>query len=73
VQGMDMSVLPRMSAEDVVQAALSALEKGEVACAPGLDDVSLWENLAASQLQVMFGGGKPQLAERYARSEEETT
>jgi len=64
VQGMDMSVLPRMSSEDVVQAALAALEAGEVTCAPGVDDPELWTRLAEAQTGVIFAS-KPELAPRY--------
>nr|WP_229841640.1 hypothetical protein [Streptomyces brasiliensis] len=36
-----MSVVPRMSAEDVVTAGLRGLELGEVVCAPGVEDAGL--------------------------------
>ncbi len=36
-QGMDLSAIPRMSAEDVVSASLQGLTLGEVVCAPGVD------------------------------------
>src|SRR5581483_2876082 len=39
VQGMDTSKMPpRMAPEDVVQASLSALAKGEVICIPAVED-----------------------------------
>jgi hypothetical protein len=40
-QGIDMSAVPRMSAQDVVTASLRGLELGEVLCAPGVEDTSL--------------------------------
>jgi short-subunit dehydrogenase len=40
-QGLDMSKVPRMSAEDVVTASLKGLERGEVVCAPGVDQFRL--------------------------------
>jgi len=64
VQGMDMSMLPRMSSEDVVQAALAAHAAGEVTSSPGFDDAALWSRLAEAQTGVMFSG-KPELAPRY--------
>ena len=65
VQGMDMSALPRMSSEDVVQASLAALANGEVVSCPAVDDVSRWDELAGAQqnlFQLQFGAG---LAPRY--------
>ena len=61
---MDLSSIPRMSAEDVVTASLRSLEIGEVICAPGLErsdllDIAFQADLAA------FGAQSPQLAERY--------
>jgi uncharacterized protein len=38
---MDLSALPRMSADDVVSACLRGLELGEVVCAPGVNDDGL--------------------------------
>lgn len=58
VQGMDFSAIPRMSSEDVVQTALSALAAGEVVCSPGVEDVAKWDELAAMQedlFQLQFG------------------
>lgn len=63
-QGMDLSALPRMSAEDVVTASLRGLELGEVVCAPGVEDVSLLDKVFQADLAA-FGGQSPQLASRY--------
>src|SRR3712207_5982518 len=41
VQGMDLSAVPRMTAEDVVTASVRGLELGEVVTAPGVEDASL--------------------------------
>ena len=63
-QGMDLSALPRMSAEDVVTANLKALVSGEVVCAPGVESAALLHATVAANLAA-FGGQSPQLAERY--------
>lgn len=63
-QGMDMSAVPRMSAQDVVTASLRGLEFGEVVCAPGVEDASLLHAVFAADVAA-FGGQRPQLASRY--------
>ena len=63
-QGLDLSAVPRMSAEDVVTAALRGLELGEVVCAPGVDDAGLLEAVFQADLAA-FGGQSTELAERY--------
>lgn len=66
VQGMDLSALPRMSAEDVVTAALRGIELGETVIAPGVEDVSLLGRVFDADLAA-FGGQSPTLASRYRR------
>ncbi|NGN65222.1 SDR family NAD(P)-dependent oxidoreductase [Streptomyces sp. A7024] len=63
-QGLDLSALPRMSAEDVVTAGLRGLELGEVVCAPGVEDASLLDQVFAADLAA-FDGQRPELASRY--------
>jgi short-subunit dehydrogenase len=63
-QGMDMSAVPRMSAQDVVTASLRGLELGEVVCAPGVEDTGLLDTVFAADLAA-FAGQSPQLASRY--------
>jgi len=63
-QGLDLSAIPRMSAEDVVTASLRGLELGEVVCAPGVEDSSLLEAVFQADL-IAFGAQSPELAERY--------
>jgi uncharacterized protein len=65
VQGMDMSVRPRMSAADVVTASLAALGQGEVLCVPTLDDASLLGRLADAQRAVLATSAPAKLAARY--------
>ncbi|TNC29161.1 SDR family NAD(P)-dependent oxidoreductase [Amycolatopsis alkalitolerans] len=63
-QGMDLSAVPRMSAEDVVTASLRGLELGEVVVAPGVDDASLLDAVFDADLAA-FGAQRPELAARY--------
>ncbi|MFJ8751930.1 SDR family NAD(P)-dependent oxidoreductase [Streptomyces sp. NPDC102441] len=63
-QGLDMSVVPRMSAEDVVTASLRGLELGEVVCAPGVEDGNLLDSVFQADLAA-FGGQSSDLASRY--------
>jgi short-subunit dehydrogenase len=41
-QGLDLSAVPRMSADDVVTASLRGLQLGETVCTPGIENASLW-------------------------------
>ncbi|WP_371774170.1 SDR family NAD(P)-dependent oxidoreductase [Streptomyces sp. NBC_01438] len=66
-QGLDMSAVPRMSAEDLVTGALRGLELGEVVSAPGVEDPGLLQDVFAADLAA-FGGQSPQLATRYRSS-----
>lgn len=63
-QGMDLSSVPRMSAEDVVTASLRGLDLAEVVCAPGVEDDHLLQAVFGADLAV-FGAQSPQLATRY--------
>jgi short-subunit dehydrogenase len=67
-QGLDLSAVPRMSAEDVVTASLRGLELGEVVCAPGVEDASLLDAVSRADLAA-FGTQSPQLATRYRPAE----
>ncbi|WP_375287095.1 SDR family NAD(P)-dependent oxidoreductase [Sphingomonas sp.] len=68
-QGMDLSALPRMTAEDVVTASLAGLALGEVVCAPGVEDVGLLDGARRANLTA-FGGQSPTLATRYRQQAE---
>lgn len=67
VQGLDLSSVPRMSAEDVVTASLRGLELGEVVCAPGVEDTALLSTVFQADLAA-FGGQSTSLASRYRAS-----
>lgn len=66
-QGLDLSAVPRMSAEDVVTASLRALELGEVVCAPGVESSDLLDTAFQAALDA-FGAQSPRLAGRYLPS-----
>jgi uncharacterized protein len=63
-QGLDLSAVPRMSAEDVVSASLRGMQLGEVVCAPGVEDADLLQAVFKADLAA-FGGQSPELATRY--------
>jgi short-subunit dehydrogenase len=63
-QGLDLSTVPRMSADDVVTASLRGLELGEAVCAPGVERSDLLDAAFQAGLAA-FGGQAPQLAGRY--------
>ena len=63
-QGMDLSAMPRMTADDVVTASLRGLELGEVVCAPGVERPDLLQAVFDADLAA-FGGQSPKLAQRY--------
>ncbi|KJS35731.1 MAG: short-chain dehydrogenase [Hyphomonas sp. BRH_c22] len=63
-QGLDLSAVPRMSADDVVTASLRGLAIGEVLCAPGVERVDLLDAVFKAEL-VAFAAQAPRLAERY--------
>lgn len=62
-QGLDVSKVPRMSAEDVVTASLRGLQLGEVVCAPGVEREELFQAVFQGNLAV-FGAQSPELASR---------
>ena len=66
-QGMDLSAIPRMSADDVVTASLQGLALGEVVCAPGVERSDLVDAMVQAGLAA-FGAQAPQLARRYRPS-----
>ncbi|MFE1953641.1 SDR family NAD(P)-dependent oxidoreductase [Streptomyces sp. NPDC059524] len=63
-QGMDLSGVPRMTADEVVAASLRGLELGETVCAPGVEDVGLLDAAFQADLAA-FGAQSPELAARY--------
>lgn len=66
-QGIDLSKIPRMSADDVVTASLKGLVLGEVICAPGVERSELLDAVCNADLAA-FTAQTPQLAARYRSS-----
>lgn len=64
VQGLDLSAVPRMSADEVVTAALKGIALGEGVIAPGVEDSGLLEAVFAAELAAL-AGQSPELASRY--------
>jgi len=64
VQGMDLSAVPRMSADDVVSATLAGIALGEAVIAPGVEDPRLLPAVFDAELAA-FGGQSPAVASRY--------
>jgi short-subunit dehydrogenase len=63
-QGLDLSAVTRMSADDVVTASLRGLDLGEVVCAPGVERADLLDAVFTADLAA-FAAQSPQLAARY--------
>jgi short-subunit dehydrogenase len=63
-QGLDLSKMPRMSADDVVTASLRGLAMGEILCAPGVEKPDLLDAVFKADLAA-FAAQSPQLATRY--------
>jgi NADP-dependent 3-hydroxy acid dehydrogenase YdfG len=62
---LDMSQVPRLEAEAVVQASLIALDTGEVVCIPTLDDPHLSAARDEAQAELVRRAFPPNLAARY--------
>ncbi|NGO68551.1 SDR family NAD(P)-dependent oxidoreductase [Streptomyces boncukensis] len=63
-QGMNLSAIPRMSADDLVTGTLRGLELGEAVIAPGVEDYQLLTDVFTADLAA-FGGQSPDVANRY--------
>lgn len=68
-QGLDLSKVARMSADDVVTASLRGLDLGEIVCAPGVERQELLQAAFDASLSA-FGAQSSQLAERYRTGDE---
>jgi short-subunit dehydrogenase len=67
-QGLNLTAVPRMSADDVVTASFRGLARGEVICAPGLERSDLLDAICTADLAA-FAAQAPQLAARYRTPE----
>ncbi len=64
-QGIDLSAVPRMQADLVVQASLADLDAGVVVCVPGLADLTALERYTAACSEVAAAARATTLPARY--------
>jgi short-subunit dehydrogenase len=67
-QGIDLSAVPRMEPEMIVEASLQDLERGEVLCIPGLTDESVRDRFLAAERELLQFTRTTELPARYQRS-----
>ncbi len=65
IGGGSLAGVPLMSAEDVAQAIVVGLERGETVCAPTLEDAALLERLSKLQQAAVTAARSTELAARY--------
>ena len=65
VQGMDLSKVPRMTADDAARASLAGLRLGEVVTVPTLEDASALAKLAEAERAVLSTSRSTTAAPRY--------
>lgn len=64
-QNMDMSGRPRLEPEQVVQASLIGLERGELVCLPSVEESDKLQRHDDAEIDVLMDGMRPTLAPRY--------
>lgn len=64
-QNMDMSGRPRLEPEQVVQASMLGLERGELVCIPTLEDMDAVRRHDDAEIAILTGGMRASLAERF--------
>jgi short-subunit dehydrogenase len=69
VQGMDLSDVPRMSADDVARGALAGLARGEVVCVPAMENPEALGAVSQAQQAVFASSRTTTLAARYRTPE----
>ena len=65
-QNIDMSHMPRLEPEQIVQASLVGLARGEIVCIPTLEDAELLKRRDEAELELLRSGMRPDLAARYS-------
>jgi short-subunit dehydrogenase len=65
-QGMDLSRVPRMSAEDLVRGSLADLDAGVLVSVPALEEPATFREIEAAQGKLLSQSLRPTLAGRYA-------
>jgi short-subunit dehydrogenase len=64
-QGMDLSAVPRMEPEDVVEASLADLERGAVVSIPGLAELDAYARLEGAEEELVAAARTAALPGRY--------
>ena len=64
-QNMDLSGRPRLEPEEIVNASMIGLERGEVVCIPTLEETDLLQHHDHAVGEVLAAGMRPALAQRY--------
>jgi short-subunit dehydrogenase len=67
-QGMDLSRVPRMEPQLVVEASLADLANGVVVSIPGLGELEAYVHLEAADRELLAAAREVELAERYRRA-----
>jgi short-subunit dehydrogenase len=67
-QGMDLSRIPRLSAEELVRGSLADLEAGVLVSIPTVEDPAIFGEIAAAQGHLMAQALRPALAPRYGKA-----
>ena len=65
-QNMDVSHMSRLEPEQVVQASMLALDRGEIVCIPTLEDADMLKRHDRAEIDLLMGGMRSELAERYS-------
>jgi uncharacterized protein len=66
-QGMDMSAVPRMEPNQVVEASLADLADGVLVSVPGLGDIEYLARLEAANFELIGAARTVELPARYRR------
>jgi short-subunit dehydrogenase len=64
-QNMDMSARPRLEPEEVVNASMIGLGRGEVVCIPTLEETDRLQHHDQAEAEVLSANMRPTLAHRY--------
>jgi short-subunit dehydrogenase len=64
-QNMDMTGRPRLEPEEVVNASMIGLARGEVVCIPTLEETNRLQQHDQAEADVLAANMRPSLAERY--------
>jgi short-subunit dehydrogenase len=64
-QNMDLSGRPRLEPEDIVNASMIGLERGEVVCIPTLEETDHLPHHDQAEAEVLSANMRPTLAHRY--------